>query len=69
MSKIIFNYLPIIIFLLGAFNSGFGSPVETEKFEEIKEFKLSKDLPKETNVIEGEELIFRLGSCIQVNCS
>ena len=62
MSIIIFKKeFLIIIFFLGFVNTGFGSPVERERLNEIKEFKLSNDLPKKTNVIEGEELIF---SCI-----
>ena len=57
----------IIIILLNTFNSGFGSPVEKEqRLDKITEFKLLKDLPKETHVVDGEELIF---NCIATQCS
>ena len=67
MSLINFNCFLMIIILLNTFNSGFGSPVEKEqRLDKITEFKLLKDLPKETHVVEGEELIF---NCIATQCS
>ena len=51
--------------LLNTFNSGFGSRVE-QQLDKITEFKLLKELPKETHVVEGEELIF---NCIATQCS
>ena len=61
MFIIIYNCFLIIIILLNTFNSGFGSPVEKEqRLDKITELKLLKDFPKETHVVEGEELIFTL---------
>ena len=55
MSLINFNCFLIIIILLNTFNSGFGSPVEKEqRLDKITEFKLLKDLPKETHVVEAK---------------
>ena len=65
MSLINFNCFRIIIILLNTFNSGFGSRVE-QQLDKITEFKLLKELPKETHVVEGEELIF---NCIATQCS
>ena len=65
MSLINFNCFLIIIILLNTFNSGFGSRVE-QQLDKITEFKLLKDLPKETHVVEGEELIL---NCIATQCS
>ena len=66
MFIIIYNCFLIIIILLNTFNSGFGSRVEKERLDKITEFKLLKELPKETHVVEGEELIF---NCIATQCS
>ena len=67
MFIIIYNCFLIIIILLNTFNSGFGSRVEKEQqLDKITEFKLLKELPKETHVVEGEELIF---NCIATQCS
>ena len=65
MFIIIYNCFLIIIILLNTFNSGFGSRVE-QQLDKITEFKLLKELPKETHVVEGEELIF---NCIATQCS
>ena len=65
MFIIIYNCFLIIIILLNTFNSGFGSRVE-QQLHKITEFKLLKDFPKETHVVEGEELIF---NCIAAQCS
>ena len=67
MFIIIYNCFLIIIILLNTLTSGFGSPVEKEqRLDKITEFKILKDFPKETHVIEGEELIF---NCIATQCS
>ena len=67
MFIIIYNCFLIIIILLNTLTSGFGSPVEKEqRLDKITEFKLLKDFPKETHVVEGEELIF---NCIATQCS